>query len=447
MSLRTRLAVVVALTVFLTAGLVIAFSHFFAQRELLANLDSQLKVRATSLFDQPRGGGRGRGSRDRGDADLQLVAGFAQIIGPNGDVVISLSNAPEIPVDERDIALAQSADQERFRSLDIDGARYRVITKSFPRGAIQVAISQDSMTETLEAFDRRLLMLGAVGVVMAGLAGWLIADRISRPIEGLASAANAVAETKDFSRRINLDRSDEVGDLATSFDAMLEALEESKRQQHQLVQDASHELRTPLTSVRTNVDVLKGRIDEMDSAQRDAILGDLQTEVGELSSLVGELVDLATDTSDDVAEYSELDLFELCQEVADRFARLHGREIVVTGNSAAPVEGDAESIERAVVNLITNAIKFSPDDTAIAIVVGEGSIEVSDEGPGIPDADLDRIFDRFYRADETRTLPGSGLGLAIVAQTAERHGGKAWARNNPTGGATVGFNFWCQTRP
>lgn len=438
MSLRARLAVVVALTVFLTAGLVIAFSHFFAQRELVSNLDSQLKVRATSLFDQPRGAGRAPGRRDRGDADLQLIAGFAQIISPRGDVIVSLSDAPEIPVDEHDIALAESGGRERFRTVDIDQERYRVITKSFPRGAIQVAISQESMAQTLDAFDRRLLMLGAAGVVLSGLAGWLVADRISRPIEGLAAAANTVAETKDFSRRINLDRSDEVGGLAASFDAMLVALEESKRQQHQLVQDASHELRTPLTSVRTNVDVLKSRIDEMDDAQRDAILGDLQAEVGELSALVGELVELATDSNADTAEFAPVDLSEISRRVAERFGRLHEREIMVRGATAAIVQGDAESIERAVVNLVTNAIKFSPDGSVVEILVGDRSVEVSDRGAGIPEGDLERIFDRFYRSDETRTLPGSGLGLAIVAQAAELHGGKAWAKNNPT---TVGLTI------
>ncbi len=455
-NLRARLALVVALATLFLGALVIVSAHVFAERELEQALDVQLRTASGRVLESVNGRRVGGGGRLERVNNLQGQAVFAQILTAEGDVGVALEGAPELPVDDFDLALASGSETEpRLRTLTIDGTSYRVLTRPLRRGqfsgAVQIAIDRTQVEDTLRGFDRRLIFLGLVGVLGAALVGYLVAQRIARPVEQLAAAATQVAVTRDFSQRLDIDRTDEVGNLAASFNAMLGALEESKTQQHQLVQDASHELRTPLTSVRTNIDVLTSRIDEMSPDQRDIILADLQNEVGELSQLVGELVDLATDTSGGGSAHSTVDLVELAGRLGDRFGRLHDRQIDVTGAKSLTVEANAEHVERATVNLITNAVKFSPPHSPITVHIREDpagpTIDVIDTGQGIPEDDLPRIFDRFYRSDATRTLPGSGLGLAIVAQTAKQHGGDVWAHNNVGGGATVGFRLGTSTIP
>ena len=136
---------------------------------------------------------------------------------------------------------------------------------------------------------------------------------------------------------------------------------------------------------------------------------------------------------------SEMCIRDRCQAAVDRTIRRTGRRIGLSGVSDACVLGDASGLERAIGNLIGNAVKFSQADTEIEVVVGEESVEVQDRGPGISDEDLPRIFDRFYRADATRTMPGSGLGLAIVSDIALAHGGETFARQRDGGGSIIGF--------
>jgi len=201
--------------------------------------------------------------------------------------------------------------------------------------------------------------------------------------------------------------------------------------------DASHELRTPLSSLRTNVDVLRsGR--ELPPDTHDAVLGDIHAELGELTDLVAELVDLAADVRED-EPLAPVQLAELAEPVVERARRRTGRTIEFDAHRGAAVEGRPESLSRAIRNLIDNAAKFSPSESVIRVVIDGGTVSVHDSGPGIPVDQRERIFDRFYRVESTRTLPGSGLGLAIVSQVAEVHDGSVFATDSPEGGATVGF--------
>lgn len=180
----------------------------------------------------------------------------------------------------------------------------------------------------------------------------------------------------------------------------------------------------------------------MDTGQRESIIEEMNGEVRELTELVTELVGAATNsTLLDPEQFVELDLVSLCRSSADRTIRRTGRVIDVEGVESAPVLGDPSGLDRAIGNLVGNAVKFSEADKAISIVVGTSSVEVHDRGPGIGHEDLGRIFDRFYRSDATRTMPGSGLGLAIVSDIAFAHGGETYARNRNDGGAVVGFTI------
>jgi len=260
-----------------------------------------------------------------------------------------------------------------------------------------------------------------------------------RPIEQLTTSASYVAATKDFDHPIAVTRHDEIGTLAANFNRMLDALRTSREQQRRLVMDASHELRTPLTALRTNVDLLR-RAHSYDDAQRAELLGATDVELRELTDLVSELVELATDTrSEEVVQ--PVDLGEVVDRVADRQQRRAQRDIVVTKEEPALVDGRAGLLDRAVSNLLDNALKFSPPTAPVEIVVRGSTIEVLDRGEGIAAEDLPHVFDRFYRSPTARTLPGSGLGLAIVEQIAELHGGRVALAARDGGGIVARFEL------
>ncbi len=217
---------------------------------------------------------------------------------------------------------------------------------------------------------------------------------------------------------------------------MLRSLAQSREQQRQLIADAGHELRTPLTSMRTNVELLLAddSTGMLPPGARTEVLGDVAAQLGEFSALVGDLVALTRD--DHLQRPHELvDLADVTVAAIER-AKRRGPGIEFDATlEPTPIMGDPSTLERAITNLLDNAVKFSPHDGTIRIHLSEGSLVIIDEGPGIDEADLPNVFDRFYRSDKARNTPGTGLGLAIVAHTAEVHGGSVKADNEPGAGA------------
>ncbi len=231
---------------------------------------------------------------------------------------------------------------------------------------------------------------------------------------------------------------------------MLGRLAQSEDDQRRLVQDAGHELRTPLTSLRTNISLLR-RIDELPPEMRAELVADLAQEARELTDLVNELVDLAAGQSDTEPK-QRIDLADLADEVAVVARRRTGREITVRVSGETVADARPAALQRAMSNLVENAAKFDRGGTApIEIAVtgpeqarqggrqGAIRVEVLDRGPGVAEGDLLRLFDRFYRAADARSLPGSGLGLSIVREVAIAHGGAPFANRRDGGGAVIGF--------
>ena len=285
------------------------------------------------------------------------------------------------------------------------------------------------------------MVIGFVGVGAAVLLGWLMARRVVQPVEQLRDTAERIAATQDLSTPIPVGGAAEIGSLARSFTTMVDALGESRREQQQLISDASHELRTPLTSLKTNAELL-ARADELEPGEYQAVVEGLQFEVGELTDLVSELVELATDRSSNSEAADVVALTELARSVAARAERRSGRAVVVVDDGTdSSVYAQPQLLERAISNLVENALKYSPSDRGVEIAVNGRRLEVRDDGRGIPEGDLPHVFDRFYRSVEARTEPGSGLGLAIVKQTVERQRGTVWATTRSTGGAAVGFEL------
>ncbi len=446
MSLRTKwalgLAGIVAVVI-LVAGVA---ANTFIANELRGETDAFLTDRseAVRLLVTDRGGRVALGPRTGPPirlpgGDFTQFDAVTQAVGPQGRIIFT-EGGVELPVDDLDLAVATGAIERALRTVVVDGAEYRVLTTPLVDNlALQLGRDVTENQQVLSGVRRRLLLSGLLGAAGAALIGWVVAGRAIRPVRRVTAAAEDVARTQDLSEPLPVEGTDEVARLATSFNTMMAALRRSKDQQQQLVMDASHELRTPLTSLRTSIEVLERGIPDGDV--RDRLLANASSELRELTMLVAELVDLATDQSPATVPRTEVDLVVAAGRAADRGRQRHGRIIEVAAEGSGLVTAAAEGVDRALNNLVDNAAKFSPDATPIEIHVRDATVEVRDHGPGIDDADLAHVFDRFYRAETARTLTGSGLGLAIVAQVAADHGGEAFARNHPDGGAVVGFSL------
>ncbi|WKX11562.1 HAMP domain-containing sensor histidine kinase [Streptomyces sp. NL15-2K] len=370
-----------------------------------------------------------------------------QVLGPDGRVVDP--GRPGLPVTDADRSIAAAGPAGRLtehREVDVAHDVYRVATVALGegRGAVQVAQEFSDTEDLLRALQQRTLILMVAVVVAAGLFGWWLARRITRRLVVLTSAAEDVARTRRLGIQVPVTGYDEVGRLGRAFDRMLGRLAQSEEDQRRLVQDAGHELRTPLTSLRTNISLLR-RIDELPPATREELVADLGQEARELTDLVNELVDLAAGQSD-TEPPQRVDLADLAEEVAGLARRRTGREVLVRASGDTTTDGRPGMLTRAISNLVENAAKFDSDGMApIEIHIagparpGAVRVEVLDRGPGIADRDLIRVFDRFYRAADARSLPGSGLGLSIVREVALAHGGAPFALRREGGGAVIGF--------
>jgi two-component system sensor histidine kinase MprB len=242
---------------------------------------------------------------------------------------------------------------------------------------------------------------------------------VLRPVGRLTETVERIRATGDLSAPIETPGQDEISRLGQAFAAMTAALDESVGAQRRLVADASHELRTPLTSLTTNLELLA---EQPNDPNAPALAAAALAEAGELRVLINDLVDLARyGQASFHIEDVRLDL--VAERVAARAAdRAPGIRYELDCRPTL-VRGDQDALERAIGNLVDNALKWSPPGGRIRISAAGGTVEVSDDGPGIPAEDLPYIFDRFYRSASARALPGSGLGLAIVRRIADMHDG------------------------
>ncbi|MFJ9246232.1 ATP-binding protein [Streptomyces sp. NPDC101776] len=370
-----------------------------------------------------------------------------QVLGRDGGVLDSGSPALPVTGDDRAIAGDRVAGKTvEHKDVAVGEDVYRIATVSLGagRGAVQVAQEFSDTEDLLRALQQRTFVLMAAVVVLAGLCGWWLARRITRRLIILTAAAEDVARTRRLGVQVPVTGYDEVGRLGRAFDRMLGRLAQSEEDQRRLIQDAGHELRTPLTSLRTNISLLR-RMDELPPGTREELVADLSQEARELTDLVNELVDLAAGQSD-TEPPQQVDLADIAEDVAGLARRRTGRDITVRASGDTTTDGRPGMLQRAISNLVENAAKFDrAGQTPIEISVsgparpGTVRVEVLDRGPGVSESDLFRIFDRFYRAADARSLPGSGLGLSIVREVALAHGGAPFALRREGGGSVIGF--------
>ncbi|NUR63010.1 MAG: HAMP domain-containing histidine kinase [Catenulispora sp.] len=332
----------------------------------------------------------------------------------------------------RDVDVASGATGPYYGDVLFQGERYRTYTAQMPGMAntiVRAAKPESDSASTMRRLLWLLIGLTPTAGLVAVVSARLLAGRVLRPVGVLTSAVERITETGDFTTPGPLRQAargrDEVARLGRAFTAMTEALDGSVGAQRRLVADASHELRTPLTSLTTNLELLTENPADPASP---ALLADALEQARELKVLINDLVDLARfGEAAARAEPVRLDL------VAEQVAEARG---VPARTEPAVLRGDPDALERAVANLVDNAVKFSGMRGVTVTVVTrghQGVLEVRDQGPGIPTADLPYIFDRFHRSSAARALPGSGLGLAIVKQIADAHGGRVEAVPVETG--------------
>jgi two-component system, OmpR family, sensor histidine kinase MprB len=296
--------------------------------------------------------------------------------------------------------------------------------------------------DQLNQLTTTLMLVAAGGLLLAFALGLFLARQALHPLEEVTDEIETIATTNDLERRLVEGDEDELGRLRRVFNRLLNSVQSSQKLQQQLVLDASHELRTPLTSLRTNAQVLS-RIDELSHDELRQISGDMISQVDELAALVTDLGELARgERSEGALEVLRLDdCVDECVDTARTYARTKHITIEVE-EEPSRVNARHDRLTRAISNLLTNAIKFTPDGGQIMVKTADGVVSVSDSGPGVAAEDYEHIFDRFSRSAAARSMPGSGLGLSIVAQVAAEFDGTVSVDRDPNlGGARFTLHF------
>lgn len=323
-----------------------------------------------------------------------------------------------------------------------------------------VAVSMDRVDEVIEHLELVIFLVGLLALLMCAVLGWFAVRRTLRPLRQIEDTARGIADG-DLTRRVPAPRAhDEVGSLSKSLNTMLSRIEDSfavrrasEERMRRFVADASHELRTPLATVRGYAELFRqgavARPEDVASAMRR-----IEDEATRMAVMVDDLLLLTRlderqrNATTEARPHRPVDLTVLAADaVQDATAIDHSRKVRLRGVAGQPlgptmVEGDEAALRQVVTNLMANAIRYTPAATDIEVAVGAGPhgarLEIIDHGPGIPDDQRHRIFERFYRADASRNSAhgGSGLGLAIVSAILQVHHGSVRVIDTPDGGAT-----------
>ncbi|HEV2638418.1 MAG TPA: HAMP domain-containing sensor histidine kinase [Actinocrinis sp.] len=472
LSLRSRVSLLVMAAVGLTVALISVISYMAIRSQITNNLDNRLFTQAESVAGTTLGNANDNNGMGTSAGTLILnIAGLrGALLAENGRSLQPPTQTPQgqplpdatipYPFSADEIAVASGTESSSVRTAVIDGTSYRIVAvpdAQMNRAAggtsgyaLLLATSMADTEWTLNLLSLVFSLIGLAGIIMAGIAGLAVAKTALRPVNRLTVATEYIAQTGDL-RRIEVTGTDELARLTVSFNTMLEALARSQDHQRRLVADAGHELRTPLTSMRTNLDLLAQAMAQAEqepdrprlSAQdRAELMGDVRAQMEELSVLISDLVELSRDEHPS-HQVELLDLAEVIGRAVERVQRRAPDLHYDLRLEPWYLPGDPAALERAVTNLLDNAAKFSPPAGTVSVRLSGGALEVADQGPGIDEADLTHVFERFYRSPEARTMPGSGLGLAIVRQVAENHGGRVAAARAPgtadrPGGALLG---------
>jgi two-component system, OmpR family, sensor histidine kinase MprB len=456
MTFRRRIVLLAAAAVAGAIALAVVIAYVLVRHDLRAGVDEALwstRPRVAVVSTQAKEAGQGAAGTSMSapagtpEQDTRIVVpdqafgaakGVAQATLLDGATILPGDEPTVLPVTQAVRDVAAGRHPAFLRDETVHDVHLRVLTRQGPNGeAWQIA---RPLTEADATLGRLRWLLGGVmlaGVALAAALGYAVSRAATRPLARLTATAEQVTATGDLRHRIPAPEvDDEPGRLAAAFNEMLAALEASRDAQRQLVADASHELRTPLTAIRANIELL-GHAPHLPPEERAAMLASARAQLEDLTVLVGDLVDLARPREKAADPPEDVRLDELVRCAVDR-ARRHAPALAFAVDAEpCVVHASRARLTRAVGNLLDNAVKWSPPEGTVEVVVRDGEVTVRDHGPGIAQADLPHVFDRFYRAPSARGLPGSGLGLAIVKHVADAHGGTVRAEPAEGGGTVL----------
>ncbi len=455
MSLRVRMGLAAGVAVAIAVVAVAVSSYAGMRSELLGQIDHALQGLAQSVHppgnhNGPPGLGGG-GPLGQTDCDHGLglegggpgfggASGLRQFVTSSGQVCPS-GGSTQLPVDAHVKAVAAAGHGQYYSDVTVSGHRLRMLVTGAPGGALQVALPLGDVDNALDQQLLLLALISAGGIAFAALLGILVARTALAPIARFTRRTESIAASAERFEyeRLEVHGDDELARLARTFNTTLDALERSVQAQRNLVADASHELRTPIASIRANLQLLR---DEalLSPEDRAALRADMIEELDELTQLVGDVVELARGSKLS-GELGDVRVDRIAADAVDRARRRAPGLTFRASLEPTLVSGDGDRIARAVINLLDNAGKWSPEGGLVEVDLKNGTLTVRDHGPGFQDEDLPFVFDRFHRAKTARAKPGSGLGLAIVRQAAEAHGGFVEASNAPDGGALMRIGF------
>lgn len=449
MSLRLRLTLLYAT---LTGGVLLVFAAaviFVFNALLLNQIDNTLENATNLIIDGMRVDSLGRVNADPASIEINSDV-YVQVWGLENELQTgfrTLEGFADKPFDRTASLLNSPA----YREVQAENQHLRVIIVPLERNnhrvaVLQVAVSLGVVDSARAELINILVVIWIVSILFSGNAAWLTLGQTLKPLKVITETAEQINRADDLSRRIPYDGpDDEIGSLVGSFNQTLEKLEALFTSQQRLLADVSHELRTPLTVIKGNVDLMR-RMKDLDEES----LTSIDQEAGRLTRLVGGLLLLAQAESGKLALLEkpvELDL--LLTEVFHEMSVLAGNKVHIRLNEIDQVyvRGDRDRLKQVLINLVANAIQYTPLGGEIFLslkkISGQVRIICRDNGPGIPPEDLPHIFERFYRAEKSRTrgkTTGFGLGLSIANWIVERHGGRIEVESKEGKGTT--FAIW-----
>jgi signal transduction histidine kinase len=452
MFLRLRLTLLYST---LTGGVLLVFAAavILVFNALLINqIDNTLQSAAETIINGVKVDSLGRVDADLSSVDIDSEV-YVQVWGVSGEMQSgwkTLEGFADQPFDPAGLQL----DMPGFTEVRLGAQHLRVVSIPLKNnahrvGILQVAVSLDAVDSARTGLTNILIILLIVALLFSGNAAWLTLGLSLKPLETITETAEQINRADDLSRRITYDGpGDEIGSLVDSFNQTLERLEALFTSQQRLLADVSHELRTPLTVIKGNVDLMR-RMKHLDEES----LASIDQEAGRLTRLVGGLLLLAQAESGRLALVEkpvELDL--LVTEVFQEMSVLAGTKVRVHLNEIDQVivMGDRDRLKQVLINLVANAIQYTPQGGEVFLSlekIGEQArLICRDTGPGIPADDLPHIFERFYRAEKSRTrgrTTGFGLGLSIANWIVERHNGRIEVDSKDGGGTS--FAIWLPT--
>jgi two-component system, OmpR family, sensor kinase len=424
--------------------------YLFVSILLINHIDNQLDATVKDIVSVTRVNPVGDISVVKFPALDTTANVYVQIWGRNGRLMTSSPSLAQIneSLDPENLRINQPVFHEtRFRGVHLRVLNAPLIIEGRTIGTLQAAASLDVVDAAREVLVYIMGIATVIAVLLAAFGSWLAVGRALTPLDAITETVEQINRADDLARRIPYDgpEEDEIGSMIEAFNQTLERLETLFTSQQRFLADVSHELRTPLTVIKGNVDLMR-RMKRLDEES----LTSIDQEAGRLTRLVGGLLLLAQAESGTVSlNIKPVELDTLLLEVFQEMKVLAGEKIKLhlTEIDQIQVNGDRDRLKQVLLNLVGNAIQYTPQGgdvfLSLGIVAEQARLIIRDTGPGIPAEDLPHIFERFYRAEKSRTrskTTGFGLGLSIAHWIIDKHGGRIEVDSKEIQGTT--FCIW-----